>query len=93
MQVMFPLSSRVRFQPDSARKRSRNRHEAHQLCTVDNPDNGQRRCPKYVEFYDKNKFWILMHLVGYFYDTYHDARSPENKVNTTHSEASFLRVL
>jgi hypothetical protein len=24
----------------------------------------------------------LMHLVGYFYETYHDARSPEHKVLT-----------
>jgi hypothetical protein len=22
-------------------------------CTVENPDDGQRRCPKHVEFYDR----------------------------------------
>jgi len=71
----YPLytwqTSRVRFQPDSARKRSHNLHEAYQLPCVEwiTPDDGHRRCPKQVEFYDKNKFWILMHLVGYFYDT------------------------
>jgi len=32
------------------------------------PDDGHRRWPKHVGFYDKNKFWILMHLVGYFYE-------------------------
>jgi len=36
------------------------------------PDDGHRRCPKHVEFYDKNELWILMHLVGYFYETYFD---------------------
>jgi hypothetical protein len=28
------------------------------------PDDGQRNCPKYVEFYYKNKFVKLVHLVG-----------------------------
>ena len=59
------------FQPDSARKQSHNLHEAYQLPCVQwiNPDDGHSRCPKYVGFYDKNKFWILMYLVGYFYDS------------------------
>ena len=29
------------------------------------PDDGQRKCPKYVEFYSKNKFEKLVHLVGF----------------------------
>jgi len=29
------------------------------------PDDGQRNCPKHVEFYFKNKFEKLVHLVGY----------------------------
>ena len=29
------------------------------------PDDGQRNCPKYVEFYSKNKFEKLVHLVGF----------------------------
>jgi len=29
------------------------------------PDDGQRNCPKYVEFHSKNKFEKLMHLVGF----------------------------
>ena len=28
------------------------------------PDDGQKNCPKYVEFYSKNKFEKLVHLVG-----------------------------
>jgi hypothetical protein len=29
------------------------------------PDDGQRNCPKRVEFYSKNKFEKLIHLVGF----------------------------
>ena len=29
------------------------------------PDDGQRNCPKDVEFYSKNKFEKLVHLVGF----------------------------
>ena len=29
------------------------------------PDDGQRNCPKHVEFYFKNKFQKLVHLVGF----------------------------
>jgi len=29
------------------------------------PDDGQRNCPKYVEFHSKNKFEKLVHLVGF----------------------------
>ena len=63
-------------------QQSHNLHEAYQLPCVQwiTPDDGHRRCPKHVRFYDKNKFWILMHLVGYFYETYHDAWPPEHKV-------------
>jgi len=41
------------------------------------PDDGQRNCLKHVEFYSKNKFEKLMHLVGFYYKIYHDARSSE----------------
>jgi len=40
-------------------------------------DVGQMNCPKHVEFYSKNKFEKLMHLVGFIIRIYHDARSPE----------------
>jgi hypothetical protein len=29
------------------------------------PDNGQRNCPKHVEFYSKDEFEKLVHLVGF----------------------------
>jgi len=32
---------------------------------------------KHVEFYSKNKFEKLVHLVGFIVRMYHDARSPE----------------
>jgi len=34
------------------------------VYTVKNFDDGQRNCPKHVEFYSKNKFEKLVHLVG-----------------------------
>jgi len=42
-------------------------------------DDGQRNCPKHVEFYSKNKFEKLVHLVGFIMGIYHDARSPERQ--------------
>jgi len=30
------------------------------------PDDGQRNCPKHVEFYSKNKSEKLVHLIGYW---------------------------
>jgi hypothetical protein len=47
------------------------------VCTVKSPDDGQRDCPKHVEFYSKNKFEKLLRLVGLIIRIYHDARSPE----------------
>ena len=41
------------------------------------PDDAHRNCPKHVEFYFKNKFEKLVHLVGCNIRIYHDARSPE----------------
>ena len=29
------------------------------------PDDGQKTCPKRVEFYSKNKFEKLVHLIGF----------------------------
>jgi len=44
-------------------------------------DDGQRNCPKHVEFYFKNKFEKLVHLVGFVIRIYHDARSPERQTD------------
>jgi hypothetical protein len=65
----------------SPRKRSHNLHETYQLPSVQliTPDDGHRRCPKHTEFRDKMSFRYLMHLVGYLYEAYHDARSLEYK--------------
>jgi len=37
------------------------------VCTV-KTDDGQRNCSKHVEFYSKNKFEKLVHLVGLLYE-------------------------
>jgi len=44
------------------------------------PDDGQRNCPKHVEFYSKNKCEKLVHLVGFIIRIYHDTRSPERHI-------------
>ena len=38
-------------------------------------DDGQRNCPKHVEFYYKNKFEKIVLLVGSIIRIYHDARA------------------
>jgi hypothetical protein len=43
------------------------------------PDDGQRNCPKHVEFYSKNKFEKLVHL-GFIIRIYHAVRSPERQI-------------
>jgi len=45
--------------------------------------DGQRNCPKRVEFYSKNKFQKLVHLVGFIIRIYHDSRSPERQIRIT----------
>jgi len=40
------------------------------VCTVKNSDDGQRNCPKHVDFYSKNKFEKLVHLVGFIIRKY-----------------------
>ena len=44
------------------------------------PDDGQRNRPKHIEFYSKNKFEKLVHLVGSIIRIYHDARSSEHQI-------------
>ena len=39
------------------------------VCTAkETLDDGQGNCPKHVEFYSKNKFEKLVHLVGFYYN-------------------------
>ena len=46
------------FHPDPASKLSANLYDVYLLLCVQRktPDDGQRNCPKHVEFYSKNKF-------------------------------------
>jgi len=55
------------------------------VFTVKTPDDGQRNCPKHVEFYSKYKFEKLVHLVGFIIRVYHVARSPERQKRKTFS--------
>ena len=50
------------------------------VCSKKTADDGQRNCPKHVEFYSKNKFEKLVHLVGFIIRIYHDARSSERQI-------------
>jgi hypothetical protein len=43
-------------------------------------DDGQKNCPKHVEFHSKNKFENLVHLVGFIVRIFYDARSPERQI-------------
>ena len=76
MSYMFADSLRVgsgrNFRPDPARKL----YDIHHCCVYSEktPDDGQRNCPKHVEFYCKNKFEKLVHLVGFIIRIYHAAR-------------------
>jgi len=50
------------------------------VCTVKPPDDGQRNCPKHVEFQSKNKFEKLVYLVAFITRIYHDVQSPERQI-------------
>jgi len=64
------------------------------VCTVKKtPDDGQRNSPKHVEFYSKNKFEELVHLVGFTIRIYHDARSPERQRPCSYNCCYNLSVL
>ena len=51
------------------------------LCVQwETADDGQRNCPKHVEFYSKNNFEKLVHVFGFVITIYDDARSPERQI-------------
>ena len=61
-----------------------NLYDVHHCCvhSEKTADVEQRSCPKHVDFYFKNKFEKLVHLVSFIIRIYHDARSPERqKIN------------
>ena len=57
----------TKFHPDPARKLSANMYDIYHWCVYSKktPDNGQRKCPKHVEFHSKKKFQKLVQLVGF----------------------------
>jgi len=60
-------SGRNQFCPDPARKLSANLYDIYHCCVYSEKllMMGQRNCPEHVEFYSKNKFEKLVHLVGF----------------------------
>ena len=64
------------------RKLSANLYDIYHCCVYSKktPGDGQRNCPKHVEFYSKNKFEKLVHLVDFIIRIYHDARSSERQI-------------
>jgi hypothetical protein len=66
IQVCWQLSSRIRMEySDPARKLSPNMYDIQHCCVYGENLLMINRCPKYVEFYFKNKFEKLLHLVGF----------------------------
>ena len=61
------MAGRNVFRPDPDRKLSANLYDIYHCCMYSEkiPDDGQRNCPKHVEFYSKNKFEKLVHVVGF----------------------------
>jgi len=55
------------------------------LCVQWWTADGQRNCPKHVEFYSTNKFEKLVHLVGFIIRSYHGARSPSSSSSSSSS--------
>jgi hypothetical protein len=72
---------RSELRPDPARKLSVNLYDIHHRCVYSEktPDDGQRNCSKHVEYYSKNKFEKLIHVIGFIIRIYYDARSPERQ--------------
>ena len=95
-QVCSQLASRiwteVQFRPDPARKLSANLLYI-AVCTVKTPDDGQRNCPKHVEFYSISKFEKILCLVGFIIRIYHDARSPERQIRHNYISISFVNKI
>ena len=63
------------------------------LCVqCQTPDDRQRNCQKHVQFYSKNKFEKLMHLLGFIIRIYHDARSSECHIRCVFLESLVTSV-
>jgi len=79
IQVCWQFCEQDQFRPDPARKLSTNLYDIHHCCVYNEKtaDDGQRNCPKHVEFYSKNKLEKLVHPVGFIIRIFHAACSPE----------------
>jgi hypothetical protein len=55
------------------------------VCTVKNPDDGQRNCPKHVDLHSKNKFQKLLRLFGIITKIFLDARLHELQIPSFYS--------
>jgi len=51
------------------------------------PDDGQRNCPKHVEFHSENKFEKLVHLVGFIIRS--NTAYTQTRINGTRHNAYF----
>jgi len=72
--------------PDPACKLSANLYDIPLLCVQwKTSDEGQRNCPKHVEFHSKNKFEKLVHLVGLIIINYCRSTNVRNVQNNTTS--------
>ena len=66
IQVCWQLASRIRTEFGRDPAVSKPVWHIPLLCVQwKTPDDGQRNCPKHVEFYSKNEFEKLVHLVGF----------------------------
>ena len=66
--VCWQLASKARTEPSWSCSQAVSKPVWHiaLLCVQwKTSDEGQRNCPKHVEFYSKNKFEKLVHLVGF----------------------------
>ena len=63
------------------------------VCTEKTPDDGKMNCPKRVDFYSKNKFENLVHLIYFITRIYHDVRSPERQILNHKKNAVNLSIL
>ena len=68
---------RKKLCPDPARKLSGKLYDIHHCCGYS--EELLMNCPKHVEFYSKNKFEKLVHLVCFIIRFYHYAWSPERQ--------------
>jgi hypothetical protein len=77
IQVCWQLASKIRILLASCQQTYMTYTIA--VRTLKTPDDGHRNCPKHVDFYSKNKFEKLVHLVWFIIRIYHDAWSHERQ--------------